>query len=192
MDTMAYLKPISEEIVKGMDEDGVVADVRVKNYVLVEGNIKYFSCFTQLNHIVKKIKRLPVMKVIHWIGCNIPYERNIIHLNLTTKEEIAEEMAMSLSGVERAITVLKDEFFLMPYGTKRSASYKVNPVYVWYGNIEGPRRKAMKDFLENIRQSKLPEKEKIAVEMIKRYKEPVNIEVYKYDFAKIPVPQYTA
>lgn len=101
------------------------------------------------------------------------------------------ELNLKLSSVEKGITDLKKDLLLLPYSEDRTAMYRVNPTYIWKGSLDN-RHHAMKTFLEQVRASKLPDIERKILQMQKMYEKAVTIEeaVYKYDFAKVPLPKY--
>lgn len=185
------LKQVKERLKPGLTEDGEVLNTIKKDFVLVPGPINYYMVFTQIEHIIKKTTDIPVMKLIYWLGKNLSDNKNLICLNLTIKKEIMSAFNMSLAGVERGITELKKDFLLLPYSKDRTAMYRVNPTFIWKGSLDD-RHYAMKSFLEEVRIAKLPDGEKQILKMQEMYEKAIAIEeaVYKYDFAKIPVPQY--
>jgi hypothetical protein len=184
---LPHLKKVREQIISGLDvETGEIVQARKEDFVLVPGPINYYMVFTQIEHIIKKAKDMPVVKLIYWLGKNLKDNENMICLNLTIKKQIMAELNLKLSSVEKGITDLKKDLLLLPYSEDRTAMYRVNPTYIWKGSLDN-RHYAMKSFLEQVRASRLPDIERKILQMQKMYEKAITIEeaVYPFDFSKI-------
>lgn len=179
---LPYLKKIKEVLTPALTENGEIKTTVESVFTLVAQNDTYTMWFDHLDPIVFRLTKYPDFKLLYWIARNLPKNKYKIILNLSVKQDISRELKqMSLSAIDRSIRSLKESHILFPYGSPRCASYMVNPAYLWRGE-RNERKRACNEFLQAIRESNLPDKEKQEIIQRQNYKEAIS---FKFDFSKV-------
>lgn len=186
-----YLKRVRTDKALGIDEQGVISEFDNPIFVAVKGKSDFTLWLGTLQPVIRSITRLADFKLLYWIGENIKYNEGIICLNKFFKENAAKQMDISVSAIDKSISVLKENQVLLPFpGAARSAVFRVNPACLWKGSTR-VREAKEKDFLEEIRLSNLPDKEKQAQIQIERYRHSMQFEQNPsavFDFRRIGIP----
>jgi hypothetical protein len=168
---MSYPKKVSTELVLGLDEHGFEGLYTAPRFVTIKDRLDYTMWFQNLNKVIREVKNLSDLKLMFWVGANMPYNEGVIVLNKHNKENAGKELAISVSAIDKSIKRLKELGVFIQYPESvKTAMYWIHPDYMWKGDT-ATRGKQLTKVLEHLRVANLPEKEQKALKAIEKYKE---------------------
>lgn len=124
--------------------DGEVMNEKSLSY-LIEDDKEFYMTYCKVLGLFNDLGNAD-MKTLAWLVSNMPFNSNMQVITKGVKEKIAEEMGISVSGVNNALPKLLARKIL--YRDKdadkgRSAIYFINPEYYWKGDLK-ERNKMLK------------------------------------------------
>lgn len=169
--SMSYQKKVSTELVLGLDEHGIVGPYTAPRFVTIKDRLDYTMWFQNLNKVIRKVTNLSDLKLMFWVGANMPYNEGVIVLNKHNKDNAGKELAISVSAIDKSIKRLKDLGVLIQYPESvKTATFWIHPDYMWKGDT-ATRGKQVTKVLEHLRVANLPEKEQKNRKAIEDYKQ---------------------
>jgi len=149
MNENPFLKTVHSEVTNTVDTDtGEVIDTTIKtDKIVVDSKEAFFITYARVLGLYKDLSGVQI-KVLSWLILNqTSFNSNRVTVTKVIKELISEQMCISFSAVNNSIKPLVDKGVLIRQGSARSATYLINPLYYWKGDL-GERKKELKFLLE--------------------------------------------
>ena len=143
-----YLKKIYENITTVVDKDtgDIMEEHQRVREILVSSKEVFFMMYAGVEGMLDDIT-YSELKILVWIMLHQAQDDNYVHLLLPDKKKLSEDMKVCFNSVRKGIVDLVKKDILIRQGGERSATYVVNPRYMWKGQ-NSERRKALEYILK--------------------------------------------